>query len=105
MHFTQVKETFSLAFPFYWLIVVLSYLGKALKRIVARNLSNMALKNKLFSAFYFYATLRRLAVNVVATLTHNIKTASFDKEIMSVLAFDIKGTFDRITNRRLIKRL
>lgn len=65
----------------------------------------MTLKYKLFSLFHFDVTPRRLAVDAAATLTNNIKKTFFDKEIMSVLAFDIKGAFDRVTDGRLVKML
>lgn len=82
---------FFCSFPqLYWLVVLLSYLGKALERIVARRSSYMALKYKLLSSFYYGATLYRSAVDAAAILTHNIEKAFFDKKIMSALTFDIK---------------
>lgn len=62
------------SFPqLYWLVVLLSYLGKALERIVARRSSYMALKYKLFSSFYYGATLYRLAVDAAAILIYYIE--------------------------------
>lgn len=89
----------------YRLIALLSCLGKALERIVARRLAYIALKCKLFSPLHFGATPRRSAVDAAATLTHDIERGFQDREIMTVLAFDIKGAFDRVTDGRLVKRL
>lgn len=75
---------------------VRAYSGKALERIVARRLAYIALKCKLFNLLHFGATPRRLAVDAVATLTHDIEKAFRDKKIMTVLTFDIKGAFDRV---------
>lgn len=88
---------------FYRLIVLLSCLGKALERIVARRLAYIALKCKLFNLLHFGATPRRSAVDAVATLTHDIEKAFRDKKIMTALTFDIKGAFDRVMEVDLSK--
>ena len=72
---------------------------------MARRLSHTAFKYKLFSFFHFGATPLRSAIDAAATLTHNIEKAFFDKKIMSAIAFNIKGAFDRVTDGRLVKRL
>lgn len=89
----------------YRLIALLSCLGKVLERVVARRLAHLALKYKLFSLLHFGATTRRSAVDAAATLTHDVEKAFQDHEVLTALAFDIKGAFDRVTNTRLIKRL
>lgn len=89
----------------YQLIVLLYYLGKALKYIVAKRLSYMALKYKSFSLFHFGATPRRLAIDAAAILTHNIEKAFFHEKISRTLTFDIKGVFDRVSDRQLVQRL
>ena len=89
----------------YRLIALLSCLGKALERVVARRLAHLALKYKLFSPLHFGATPRRSAVDAAAMLTHDVEKAFQGREVVTTLAFDIKGAFDRVTDARLIKRL
>lgn len=85
---------------YYWLIVLLSHLGKALECIVIRYLSNTALKNELFRLFHFGATFCCLAVDFAAILIHNIEKVFFVEEIMNVLTFHIKRAFiHRVINR------
>lgn len=89
----------------YQLIALLSCLGKVLERVVARRLTHLMLKYKLFSPLQFSATPRRSAVDVAATLTHDVEKALQDQEVMTALAFDIKRSFDRVRDTRLVKRL
>lgn len=89
----------------YRLTALLSCLGKALERVVARRLAHLALKYKLFSPLHSGATPRRSTVDAAATLTHDVEKAFQDQEVVTALAFDIKGVFDRVTDGRLIKRL
>lgn len=85
----------------YWLIALLSCLGKGLKKVIARRLSKNAIKTRLVSPIHFGAIARNLAVNAAATLIHNVEKAWQDSEIFTALVFDIKGAFDTITKKRL----
>lgn len=44
-------------------------------------------------------------MNAIATLMDNIKKAIGEKNVVFVLAFDIKRAFDNVSRIRLIKRL
>lgn len=59
----------------YRLIALLSCLGKAIERIMAKRLGHIALKHGLISPLHFGATAGRLAVDATATLTHDIEKA------------------------------
>lgn len=89
----------------YRLIVLLSYVEKVLKRVVTRWLAHLALKYKLFSPLHFGAISRCSAVDAATTLTCNVEKAFQNQEVLTVLAFEIKGAFDKVTDKRLIKRL
>lgn len=89
----------------YQLIAFLSCLGKGLERIVAKKLNNIALKLQLISPLHFGAIARRSAVDAAATLTHDIEKSFQKQKILTVLTFNIKGVFDRVTNYHLIQRL
>lgn len=73
----------------YRLIALLSCLGKALERIVAKRLGNIALKRGLISPLHFGAITGRSAVDAAATLTHDIEKAFQNQEVLTALAFDI----------------
>lgn len=76
-----------------------------LEKIIAKRLGNLVLKNNLISPLHFGAIARRLAIDVISTLAHDIEWAWDQKEVLSALAFDIKGVFDTVTEKRLNKRL
>lgn len=63
------------------------------------------MKYEIFSPLHFGTTPRRSAVDAAATLTHDVEKAFQDQEVLTALAFDIKGAFDRVTDTRLIQRL
>lgn len=78
---------------------------KSIERVVARQLGIFVLKTKLFSNLHFRAVPGRSAVDATATLTHDVKKAMEEKNVVSALAFDIKEAFDNVSRNRLIKRL
>lgn len=83
----------------------MSCLGKVLERIVARRLGDIAIKSRLVSPTHFGAIPGRSAVDAACTLPHDVERAWEKKEILTALAFDIKGAFDTVTEKRLTKRL
>ncbi len=89
----------------YRLIALLSCLGKSLERIVAKCLGHITLKHGLISPLHFGAIAGRSAVDAVAKLTHEIEKVFQNQEVLTVLAFDIKGAFDRVLKAWLTKRL
>ena len=76
-----------------------------LERIVARRLGDIVLKFRLVSLFYFGAIPSRSAGDLAATLTHDIEKVWERKEVLTRLAFDIKGTFNRVVEEKLTDRL
>lgn len=64
---------------------------------MAKTLSNISLKNALISSLHFKAIEGQSAVDITSTLTYNVEKAFENKEVVTVLAFDIKKTFDRIS--------
>ena len=84
---------------------MLSCLGKVLEWVIARWLAYITLKYRLFSPLHFDAALRCSAVNAASALTNHVEKAFQDQEVVTSLAFDIEGTFDRVADARLIKRM
>lgn len=72
---------------------------------MAKRLGHIALKHGLISPLHFGAIAGRSAVDTAATLTHDIEKAFQSQEVLTALAFDIKGAFDRVSESRLTKRL
>lgn len=87
----------------YCLITLLSFLEKISKNVIARQLDIFALKIKLFSKPYFELLPGRLGIDVAATLIHHTKKTTKEKNMMSDLAFFIKGVFDNVLKNNLIK--
>ena len=44
-------------------------------------------------------------MDAAATLTHDVEKTFANKDILTALAFDIKGAFDRVSKTRLVQRL
>lgn len=89
----------------YWLIVLLSCLGKTLEKIIVCRLSKIAIKTRLISLIHFGAVARCLAVDVAAMLTNNVKKAWQDDEVFTALVFNTKGAFNTVTKNRLTTHL
>ncbi len=72
---------------------------------MAKTLSNISLKNTLISSLHFKAIEGQSAVDITSTLTYNVEKAFENKEVVTVLAFDIKKTFHRISKIPWVQRL
>lgn len=86
----------------YRLIALLLYLTKTLEKIIACKLSKIAIKIRLISLIHFGVVAKRLAVDVVATLTHDLEKAWQDSKMLTVLVFDIKRAFNIVTEKKVI---
>ena len=84
----------------YRLIALLSCLGKVLERLVARRLSTFTLKSGLFSSLHFGAINRRSAVDAAATFTHNVEKTMQQKNVVTALAFDVKGASNNMSREK-----
>lgn len=73
--------------------------------MVAKNLSNITQKNTLISSLHYGGILGQFAVDVAATLTHDVEKTFGNKDILTVLAFNIKKAFDRVSKICLVLRL
>ncbi len=72
---------------------------------MARRLARIALKFRLISPLHFGDILRRSSVDAVCTLTNDVERVWEQEDILTALAFDIKGAFDEVTKERLTERL
>jgi hypothetical protein len=86
-------------------IALLSVLGKGLERLVARQMSWIAVHYKVLSKQQFGALPLRSAVDLTTCLTHDVETALNSNRTASLLTLDVKGAFDGVLPGRLIRRL
>lgn len=86
-------------------IALLSVLGKGLERLIARRMSWIAVKFKVFPKQQFGALPFRLAMDLTTCLTHDVESALNQNLTASLLTTDIKGAFDRVLPGRLVQRL
>ena len=89
----------------YRLIALLSYLGKMIEKVVTSWLIIFRFKTKLSSNLHFKTTLGRLVIYVISILSYDVEKAMEEKNIMSILTFDIKRKFCNVSKNRLIKQL
>ncbi|KAI0998731.1 hypothetical protein K3495_g9465 [Podosphaera aphanis] len=86
-------------------IALHSVLGKGLERLVAKRMSWIAIKHKLFTRQQFRALPLRSSVDLLTCLTHHIESALARGETASIATLDIKGAFDAVLTGRLVRRL
>lgn len=83
----------------YRLIVLLLCLRKALEKVIARKLNEIAIRTRRISIIHPGAIARRSAVDAAATFTYDVEKALEDSKLLTALAFDIKGAFDTFTEK------
>ncbi|KAL5606020.1 uncharacterized protein BROUX77_003213 [Berkeleyomyces rouxiae] len=89
----------------YRLISLLSTLGKGLERLVARRLAVQAVELKIIPRAYASAAPRRAAADLTLALADKIKGRSRYKETTTFATYDIKGAFDAVKRRQMVRRL
>ncbi len=86
-------------------IALLSVLGKGLERLIARKMSRTAILNKVLASQQFGALPLRSSIDLTTCLTHDVEEALNNKLTASLLTLDVKGAFDTVLPRRLVRRL
>lgn len=89
----------------YCFIVLLSSLRKALEKIVARRLRQMALKYFIVSSLYYGAIIGQSVVDITTILIYNVNKVFNKKYILTTLAINMKGTFKKMIKKQFIQRL
>ncbi|KID81346.1 reverse transcriptase [Metarhizium guizhouense ARSEF 977] len=84
---------------------LLSWLGKGLERLVARRLTWAAVHYAVLHRQQAGALPKRSAVDLVATLVHDIEVAFSQRKVATLVTMDIQGAFDTVMRNRLILRL
>ncbi|KAL5606455.1 uncharacterized protein BROUX77_003648 [Berkeleyomyces rouxiae] len=86
-------------------VISLSTLGKGLERLVARRLAVQAVELKIIPRAYASAVPRRAAADLTLALADKIKGRSRYKETTTFATYDIKGAFDAVKRRQMVRRL
>lgn len=92
----------------YRLISLLSTLGKALERLIARRLAHEAVERNIIPWNYISATPKRAVTDLTLSLTDSLEAALHKKSrrpFASLLTVDIKGAFDAVGRKRMTVRL
>ena len=86
-------------------IALLSVIGKGLERLLARNISWLAVQLRILTNQQFGALPLRSSVDLTSCLTHDVETALNRKQQASLLTLDVKGAFDGVLPGHLVRRL
>ncbi len=89
----------------YRLISLLCTLGKKLESIIATRIYYMIEENGLLPSNHFGARKRRSAVQALIILQEQKWKTWRGKKILSLVSFDIKGAYNRVSKEQLIERL
>lgn len=89
----------------YRLIALLSVLGKALERVIARSLAWTAVKQRVLHPQHFGALPGRSATDLASSLIHDVEKSWSQGRKASMLTLDIEGAFDAVLPGRLVRRL
>lgn len=86
-------------------ISLLSCLGKGLERLIARRLAWTCVSHGVLNPQQAGALPKRSAVDLVASLVHDIEVALSQQKVATLVTMDIQGAFDTVMRNRLILRL
>lgn len=89
----------------YRLISLLSVLGKALERLLARRMAWTAITIGLIHPNQFGALPGRSSTDLTTAVTHDIETALAEAKVATLLTLDVRGAFDAVLPGFLIRRL
>ena len=81
----------------YRIISLLNCLGKISENIIATRLSYLAETADLLHNEQMRGRRYREAIDAVLCLLHDITKANNNKHILSILFFDVKGTYDHVS--------
>ncbi|SLM36388.1 reverse transcriptase [Lasallia pustulata] len=87
----------------YRIITLLNCLGKVAEKIMAIRLSYLSQISDLLDTDQSGGRKQRSAVDAVMALTHDIELARNQKQTLSCLFLDVKGAFDHVSTKQLLR--
>lgn len=100
----QGKPTYTVA-KAYRIISLLSCFGKVVEKAVATWIASFCETNNVFHQGQFGCRRARGTSDAVAQLVSRVETAWSKKRIALALLLDVKGAFDRVNKKQLLKRM
>lgn len=86
-------------------IALLSCISKGFERILAKRLAWTALTHNILSSQHAGALPKRSAMDLVASLTHDLETALQKGKCATLVTLDVQGAFDALLPNRLLRRM
>ena len=80
-------------------------LGKALEVVIAERLSHTVKMYLLLPDNHFGARKQRSTEQALLLLQEHIFKAWWNRKVLSLISFDVKGAFNRVFKDRLLQRL
>lgn len=86
-------------------IALISCISKGFERILAKRMAWTALTHNILSKQHAGALPKRSAMDLVASLTHDLETALLKKKCATLVTLDVQGAFDALLPNRLLRRM
>jgi ribonuclease HI len=86
-------------------IALLSCISKGFERILAKRFTWTALTHNILSKQHAGALPKRSAMDLVASLTHDLEAALQQKKVATLVTLDVQGAFDALMPNRLLRRM
>lgn len=86
-------------------IALLSCISKGFERILAKRLAWTALTHNILSKQHAGALPKRSAMDLVASLTHDLEAALQRGKSATLVTLDVQGAFDALLPNRLLRRM
>jgi retron-type reverse transcriptase len=100
----QGKPTYTIA-KAYRIISLLSCFGKVVEKVVATWIASFCEKNDVFHRGQFGCRRGRSTLDAVAQLVAKVKNTWVKKRTALALLLDVRGAFDRVDKRQLLKQM
>jgi hypothetical protein len=86
-------------------VTLLNCLGMVVKKIAAERISSFCERHEALHEGQFGCRKRRSAINAVAKLIATIKKAWQQKKLVGALFMDVKGAFNYVARKQLLKKI
>jgi len=89
----------------YHLVILLEYLDKILKKIIAKRLSYIVGHYELIPGTQFGERSNSSTIDAAIMFIHNVYSAWNQNKVISALTFNIKDFFDFVNHQRLLTEM
>ena len=89
----------------YRVISLLNCLGKLVEKVIAELLSKYCEEFSKLHPEQMGARKQRCAIDVIASLVHNVQEFWAERKLAAALFMDIKEAFDHVSKTKLVERM